>query len=179
MARSSKPHRMVEGLRPSVRRARCVRPAIALALLPLLIMACRIEVEPEEDTSLEPSVLAMLDRTAANWNGGDLEAFLADYQDAPATTFMGPPGILSGLDEIREHYAPAFEPGAKRDSLRFESVRVRSLSPLIGLVTARWVLFEKGVTTGSGSLTLVMRRTGGGWKITHDHSSSDPAPTAD
>ncbi|MEJ2481954.1 MAG: nuclear transport factor 2 family protein [Gemmatimonadota bacterium] len=179
MARSSKPHRMVEGLRPSVRRARCVRPAIALALLPLLTMACRIEVEPEEDTSLEPSVLAMLDRSAADWNRGDLEAFLADYQDAPATTIVGPRGVLSGPEEIRAHYAPAFEPGAERDSLRFEAVRVRSLSPLIGIVTARWVLHENGVTTSSGPFTLVMRRTGSGWKITHDHSSSDPAPAGD
>jgi uncharacterized protein (TIGR02246 family) len=179
MARSSISDRRVEGVHPGGLRPGAARVALGLALLPLLVAACRIEVEPEEDTSLEPTVIAMLDRSAADWNRGDLEAFLADYQDAPATTFVGPRGVLSGLEEIRAHHAPAFEPGAERDSLRFEAVRVRSLSPLIGIVTARWVLHENGVTSSSGFITRVMRRTGSGWKITHDHSSSDPAPAGD
>jgi beta-aspartyl-peptidase (threonine type) len=118
----------------------------------------------------------MLEASADAWNRGDLEAFLSNYQDAPSTTFVGSQGVLSGLQQIREHYAPEFEPGSQRDSLRFESLRVRSLSPMIGLVTARWVLYDDGITQSAGPFTLILRRTGNGWKIIHDHSSSDPAP---
>ncbi|MCL7972984.1 MAG: nuclear transport factor 2 family protein, partial [marine benthic group bacterium] len=88
-------------------------------------------------------------------------------------------GVYSGLDEIRAHYAPSFARSSERETLRFEAVRVRSLSPLIGIVTARWVFDRSGVTNGSGALTLVMRRTGSGWKITHNHSSSDPLSATD
>jgi beta-aspartyl-peptidase (threonine type) len=162
--------------RPAGRRSSLARAILGLALLPIMVAACRIEVEPEEDTSLEPTARAILERSAADWNRGDLEAFLEDYQDAPATTLVVGEEIIAGLDEIRDHYAPVFAPGAERDSLRFETLHVRSLSPLIGIVTARWIRHTKAGTADSGPLTLVMRRTGTGWKITHNHSSSDTAP---
>ena len=149
--------------------------AVLIGLLPTL-SGCRIDVEPEEYAGLEPYVQQMLETSTGAWNQGDLEAFLSDYQDAPSTTFVGSRGVLAGIDEIRDNYASSFGPGAERDSLRFESIRVRSLSPMIGIVTARWVLHADGVTQAAGPFTLIMRRTGAGWKITHNHSSSDPAP---
>lgn len=147
-----------------------------LILLPMVLSGCRIEIEPEQDVSLETYAARSLDESADAWNRGDLEAFLSDYLNAPSTTFVGSRGVLSGMEQIRQHYAPYFRPGAQRDSLRFESLRVRSLSPMIGLVTARWVLYGDGVTRSAGPVTLVVRRTGSGWRTIHDHSSSDPAP---
>ena len=156
---------------------------VALLATPIMLVTaasgCRIEVEPEEDMSLEPHVAQMLESSANAWNRGDLEAFLSDYQDAPSTTFVGSSGILSGVDEIRDNYASSFGPGAERDSLRFDSVQVRTLNPTIGIVTARWTLYDDGMIRAAGPFTLVMRLTRSGWKITHDHSSSDPAPAAD
>jgi uncharacterized protein (TIGR02246 family) len=159
------------------RRTASIRSlAAVLIVLPGTLSGCRVEVEPEEDVSLEPYVVQMLETSAAAWNRGDLEAFLSDYQDAPSTTFVGSGSVLSGIDEIRDHFASRFGPGVERDSLRFESIRVRSLTPMIGIVTARWVLYEDGVSTAAGPFTLIVRRTGEGWKITHDHSSFDPVP---
>jgi uncharacterized protein (TIGR02246 family) len=155
--------------------ARIARCVLGLLAFPMLLTACRVEIEPDEDTGLEPAVQAMLERSASDWNRGDLDAFLSDYQDVASTTFVSSEGLLTGVDEIRRHYAFAFQPGAARDSLRFESVHVRSLSPMIGIVTARWVLHDDGVTVAAGPMTLVMRRTQAGWRITHDHSSADPA----
>jgi uncharacterized protein (TIGR02246 family) len=147
-------------------------------VLSTAVSGCRLEVEPEDDVNLEPHVAQMLESSAAAWNRGDLEAFLADYQNAPSTTFVGSGEILSGVDEIRGNYASKFGPGAERDSLRFESIQVRTLTPTIGIVTARWVLHQDGRVRAAGPFTLVMRLTRAGWKITHDHSSSDPAPAA-
>jgi hypothetical protein len=42
------------------------------------------------------------------------------------------------------------------------------------VVTARFVLFRAAATTASGPFTLVLERRADGWKILHDHSSSDP-----
>lgn len=50
---------------------------------------------------------------------------------------------------------------------------VFSLSPAVALVTARYVLHRDGRTTSSGPFTLVMERGPDGWKILHDHTSSD------
>jgi len=117
---------------------------------------------------------AMLEESASSWNRGDIEGFLDDYLDAPTTTFVGRDGLRRGVEAIREVYAPRFAPGATRDSLRFESLRVRGLGPGYALATARWILHRGETVTASGPFTLVLRRVGGKWKIIHDHSSSDP-----
>jgi ketosteroid isomerase-like protein len=161
------------------RKARAWTAALAIAPLVVGVAACRIEVEPDEELGLEPFVNRMLEESAAAWNRGDLEGYLSDYADAPSTTYVGRRGLVTGLEGIRAVYAPAFAPGAARDSLRFEDVRVRSLPPLAGIVTARWILHDGDEITASGPLTLVVRRLGSGWKVIHDHSSSDPAAPVD
>jgi uncharacterized protein (TIGR02246 family) len=116
----------------------------------------------------------MLDRSAAAWNAGDLDRFVSDYADDTATTFVAEGRPQYGYDWIRSHYAPVFQPGASRDSLRFENVAARSLGRDHRLVTARFVLHRGDSVTASGPFTLILRRDGDTWKIIHDHTSSDP-----
>ena len=118
-------------------------------------------------------IVAQLNRSAQDWNRGDLESFLSDYAPDSLPTFFAQGHLHRGLDFIRAHYAPRFAPGATRDSLRFEEIDARPLSPTLALVTARFVLVHGGQTTASGPFTLVMEQRPDGWKILHDHSSSD------
>jgi ketosteroid isomerase-like protein len=67
-----------------------------------------------------------------------------------------------------------FAPGANRDSLRFESLRVRPLGANHALATARYVLRRGDSVTSSGPFTLILVRTAAGWKIIHDHTNADP-----
>ena len=137
----------------------------------------RTEDDGDNGADMQSAIQQMLDESAVEWNDGLIDGFMDDYLDAPTTTYIGGSGLIIGSEGIRRRYAPLFEPGAERDSLRFESLRVRGLGPLYGVATARWVLHRDGVVTGSGPFTLVLRRTGAAWQIIHDHSSSDPAPT--
>ena len=156
------------------RRRRWSLPA-GLVVLPLVLGACWVEVE-EDAADLQGSVEAMLAESADAWNRGELIGVMDSYIESEATTYIGRSGMLSGYQAIRERFAPIFEPGAERDSLRFENVRSRRLGAVEGVVTARWILHRGGVVTESGPSTLVVRRTSAGWKIIHDHSSSDPRP---
>lgn len=115
-----------------------------------------------------------LDRGASDWNRGDLDGFMADYARDSLTGFVSGGRVQRGYEWIREHYAPRFKEGTTRDSLRFEAVEARPLGAEHALVNARYVLFRGGVTTSSGPFTLVMHRQPDGWKILHDHTSSDP-----
>jgi uncharacterized protein (TIGR02246 family) len=119
-------------------------------------------------------MVAQLERAASDWNRGDLEGFLSDYAPESTTTFIDGRRARHGFDFIRDNYAPRFAPGARRDSLHFEEVEARWLSPTLALVTARYILQRGGATSASGPFTLVMERRSEGWKILHDHSSSDP-----
>lgn len=125
-------------------------------------------------TVLTQQITAQLGRAATDWNRGDLNGFLSDYAAESTTTFVDGRRARHGIDFIRQRYAPRFVPGASRDSLRFEEIEARPLSPTLALVTARFLLHRGNQISASGPFSLVMERRPEGWKILHDHSSSDP-----
>lgn len=145
----------------------------------LAVVACRSAGQtssvpsPEATAALRQEIVAQLNRAAFDWNRGDLEGFLSDYAPESTTTFIDGRRARHGIDFIRGNYKRWFAPGARRDSLDFEEVEVRRLSPTLALVTARFILQWGGTVSGSGPFTLVMERRPAGWRILHDHSSSD------
>lgn len=154
------------------------RPLAALAVL-VGLAGCRIEKQPEpERPVLDPTakIDSTLRRSAAGWNAGDLTAFMDAYAPGQEVTYVTPESVVSGHAEIRRLYAPRFAPGARRDSLRFADLQVRTLDSTHALGTAHWILYRNGDTTSWGPFTLVMERIDGAWKIIHDHSSSAPPP---
>ena len=149
-------------------------------LLAAAVAACRTGGENTASGSnssvvtLASQITSQLDRAADDWNRGDLERFLSDYAAESTTTFMDGRRARHGFEFIRQNYAPRFAPGARRDSLRFEEVEARRLRPDLALVTARFVLTRRDSVTASGPFTLVMEQRPAGWRILHDHTSSDP-----
>lgn len=147
------------------------------ALPAVLLLACQ-PTPPgraaSEDPALTSELTNQLARSAADWNRGDLDGFMSDYARDSATTFVEGGHARRGWDFIRSRYVSRFAPGATRDSLRFEEVAARRLGDRHALVTARFILFRGGQTTASGPFTLVLERQSDGWKILHDHTSSDP-----
>lgn len=131
--------------------------------------------EPDFLTQVE----AILDAQAAAWNTGDLDGFMASYDRTPETTYIGAAGLITGFEGIRARYAPLFEAGAERDSLRFTNLEARDLAPGFGVVTARYVLSRDGETTSTGPFTLVLLRVEGTWMIVHDQSAADPPAASD
>jgi beta-aspartyl-peptidase (threonine type) len=140
----------------------------------MLLAACRPGASSSADPVLADRLSAQLRRSADDWNRGDLEGFMSDYARDSATSFVEGGHVRRGWDYIHSRYAPRFAPGAARDSLRFEEVVVRPLGGRHALMTARFVLFRDGRTTASGPFTVVFERRPEGWKILHDHTSSDP-----
>lgn len=149
-------------------------------ILPLLAMSAACAPGPEGEAPPDSAVLqaaadSLLDESARAWNAGDLDGFLQWYRRGPETTFMGSRGPTHGWEAIRGRYAARFEPGAERDSLRFEELESRPLAPGLGLATARYVLYEADSVTSTGVFTLILQDTEEGWRIIHDHSSETPS----
>lgn len=151
-----------------------------LPALGLLFAAACVHVKVQRaDGAATPSVAtastalvevgAMMSRSAASWNRGDLDAFLLDYE--PAATYVGRARVLRGRDEIRTAYASRFAPGGIRDSLSFERVEVDVLAPDVAHTIAWYRLSRGDSTTAHGPTSLLMRKSGGRWRIVHDHSS--------
>jgi uncharacterized protein (TIGR02246 family) len=125
--------------------------------------------------ALRSEIESMLARGAANWNRGDLAAFVDDYLPGSETTYIGSKGVLRGPAAISAAYAPRFAPGGMRDSLSFELLDVDPLASDVTNVIATWTLMRpvggRDSVTGRGPTSLLMRRVDGRWRIVHDHSS--------
>ena len=145
--------------------------------LAALSVACS-QPAPRPEPSMDPGRLTgslhqQFLRAAQAWNRGDLDAFMADYAPDSLPTFIAGGHLHRGFDFIRGRYAPSFAPGAARDSLRFEEFNVRPITAGFALVTARYILYSNGRTRASGPFTVLLEQRPEGWKILHDHSSSD------
>lgn len=153
---------------------------VSVLLVAAALAACRAAGRPAAapvdgpEPGLNTQITKQLARAAHDWNRGDLDGFVSDYAPESTTTFVDGFRARRGFDWIRENYAPRFSPGARRDSLHFEEIEARALGPSLALVTARFILQRGDQVTASGPFTLVMQRRPEGWRILHDHSSSDP-----
>ena len=115
----------------------------------------------------------LLNAQEAAWNRGDLNGFLATYRMSDDVTFFGGGAATKGWAEILERYQKSYGgPGARMGQLKFEDKQVEVLAYNSMLVRGRWVVSDNGQSKG-GLFTIVLRKGSDGWKIIHNHTSSD------
>lgn len=120
------------------------------------------------------AIAAVLDRSAAAWTRGDLDGFMACYEDGPETTYIRPDGPVRGAGAVRAMYAARFKPGGQgMGRLTTDLLDVRPLGMDYALVTGRYRLERKATEGGEahGVFTLVFHRGAAGWRIISDHTS--------
>ena len=117
--------------------------------------------------------LAVILKSAEDWNRGDIEAFVKSYEQTPETTFVGTT-VVQGAEDLLARYRRRYPDRARMGKLTFSDLRSRTLSPTLAIVTGRFTLDRAAEAGGSttGLFTLVMRRGPGGWRIIHDQTSS-------
>jgi len=149
-----------------VRRTSCV-------VLISIAVACSAPREKLGDPAQE--IAAMLQRSAADWNHGDLAGFMSDYARDSLTSYVSGGHVQYGWQQLYDRYqANYFAPGKSRDSLSFDELRVRVLTPDFAYATARFKLTRRDSVVASGPFTLVLQKQGDRWRILHDHTSADP-----
>lgn len=133
-------------------------------LMPLALVAAAPAL-----SAPQAQVMAAIEGSAAGWNAGSLERFVAVYADD--ATFVTRDGVLRGKAAIAERYRPSFAGGVNtRGRLSFEPVAFRTLGPAQQLLIARWKL-TGGAKEESGLTSLIWERRPAGWRIVADHSS--------
>jgi uncharacterized protein (TIGR02246 family) len=120
--------------------------------------------QPDRD-----AIVAAMQKSAQDWNRGDLDAFMAFYdKDA---TFMMPAGPV-GLAGMKANYQKVFFNGTMpKQNLSFTEMDVRMLGTDYALLTGKFTLSGNGLPDRSGRYSLTMVRRKEGWRILHDHSS--------
>ena len=133
-------------------------------MIGMMMIAAAVQAAPASAGSI---AAAMAD-SAAGWNAGDLDRFMALYADG--AVYVTAKGVVEGKRAIAARYAPSFAKGGnRRGRLSFQPLVERPIDPEHRLYIARWRLDSAKVQTGL--TTLLFERRGGRWLIVSDHSS--------
>jgi beta-aspartyl-peptidase (threonine type) len=120
--------------------------------------------------SPEKEIRAVLDSQQAAWNRGDIEGFMAYYWKSDDLTFQSGNARTRGWTEVLARYKKTYPP-EKMGVLEFSDLAIHVLSPDSAFMLGRFKL-DRGGFASEGVFTLIFRRTGEGWRIVHDHTSS-------
>lgn len=134
--------------------------------LALLFGSLLMAASPAEE------IRELLTRQTADWNRGDVRAFMRGYDVSESTTFVGKE-VTKGYQKVLASYLERYPTKAAMGKLDFSGVEVQPLGPAHAVVVAKWHLqrtAEAGGDTG-GIFTLVLHKTASGWKIILDHTS--------
>lgn len=121
----------------------------------------------------ERAIIAAMQDSAAGWNAGDVNRFMAVYSNGAATSFVTEAGLVRGKAAMIERYKAKYDfaDAAKRGTLTFKTLDFRLLDPTHALYIARYTLTYPDGKTQSGPTSLVFAKERGGWRIIADHSS--------
>ena len=119
-------------------------------------------------------IRAVLDAQVAAWNAGKLEEFMAGYWRSPELTFYLGGQKLAGWDATLARYRRNYQAeGKEMGKLQFSELQIEPLGAVAAVVRGRWGLTMAEGRKLGGLYTLVFRRFTEGWKIVHDHTSSN------
>jgi ketosteroid isomerase-like protein len=118
------------------------------------------------------AVRAVIEAQAAAWNRGDVAGYMEGYAKEEATTFVSGDTVTRGWQTVHDRYKARYDTREKMGTLAFSELEFKPLSEFYLMATGRWQL-TRASDTPRGRFTLIFRRTAAGWRIVHDHTSSE------
>lgn len=148
------------------RLSSCIAVSIALAL-----GACASARRFTTDD--DRAVRGVLAAQASAWNRGDLAGYMAGYVRSPDLVFTSGSKVRRGWQETYAKYKAKYgSDPSTMGTLAFEILGVQALGADGAIVLGRWTLTDTP-NAGSGVFSVALARTADGWRIVHDHTSSD------
>lgn len=128
-------------------------------------------------TAETQAIITVLNKSAVDWNRGDIDAFATSYKNSPDILFMGRT-IQHGYAQMLAHYKAAYATRASMGTLTFTHLAVQPLDEHIATVTGNFHLerTSSGGGNADGYFLLVVEHTSAGWKIVRDDTTALPPP---
>lgn len=123
------------------------------------------------------AVRLLLEAQQADWNRGDLDAFLGGYWNSPDVVFQSGGERFKGFETLKARFQKRYKSeGAAMGELTFSDIEIETLADNAALARGRWSLRMPDGKTPGGLFTVVVKKRPEGWRIVHDHTSSAAVP---
>lgn len=155
---------------------------LCATLVALLATGCTTVQAPAADLSQDTAevvragVRATLAAQVQAWNAGSVRGFMDGYARADSLTFLSGGTVRRGWEEALYGYVRGYPDASAMGQLAFSDLSITPLSATRALCWGRWRLERDGDEPGGGPgglFTLVLAATPDGWRVVHDHTSSE------
>src|SRR5581483_9598978 len=100
--------------------------------------------------SPEDEIRGVLDRQVADWNRGDIAAFMQGYDNSDQTLFIGK-NFTRGWREVLQRYRTSYSTREQMGQLTFSDLEVRPLGADYALAIGRFHLTRDAAAGGEAS----------------------------
>ena len=150
------------------------------ALLPFVAVLTLLPRVTAQPGPLFPQteIPILLQRQAADWNRGDLDAFASGYKNSPDILFIGRT-VEHGYAGMLAGYRTRYPTREAMGTLTFSQLAVQPLDAQFATATGHFHLERsaRGGGNADGFFLLVLEKTPAGWKIVRDDTTNlSPVP---
>jgi hypothetical protein len=138
-----------------------------------LLLFCAWNGLSQERVSKKDSlaIVSTLFKQQADWNSGDIDAFMEGYIKSDALVFSGSSGPIYGWEATRDRYKKSYSSRLLMGKLQFEVLSMVKLSPKVIQLQGSFYLTRE-IEDSSGFFTLTWLQKDGSWLVLSDHTSS-------
>lgn len=141
-----------------------------LAILFILFAAMvTVAQSDSQKVKIADEIRAVMNKQAADWNRGDIPAFMEGYWKSEQLTFVST-RVTKGWQPTLDNYKKSYPDKAAMGTLTFSDLEITVVSKDAAVVLGSWSLKREKDDPG-GKFTLIFRKFKEGWRIVHDHTS--------
>ena len=148
-----------------------------LFLVQFLTISGCTQPGPENKNTFEVEkdlISRLLSQQVIDWNNGDIPAYMLGYLGTDSLRFVSGGTVRSGWEATVERYLNAYPDKKAMGALTFENVDIRPLSGNWAYVFGQYQLRREGdFLDKTGLFTLILQKRPEGWRIVHDHTSTE------
>lgn len=146
---------------------------LSIFLLLLISSAGPAKAQASAPAAETLAINHVLQKSADDWNRGDLDAFATSYKNSPDTLFIGRT-IQHGYAQMLARYKHAYPSRDAMGTLSFSHLDVQPLDARFATVTGDFHLTRStsGGGNADGYFLLVLEHTMAGWKIVRDDTTA-------
>lgn len=134
-----------------------------------------LELQAQEEGSIEKEIRAVLKAQQDAWNRGDIDSFMNGYARSSSTKFVSEDKVTLGWETVRDRYLKKYSDRAKMGTLEFSDLEITPFGQDSALAVGSWRL-KREQDQPHGRFTLIFRLTNDGWRIVYDHTSAAVSP---